>query len=471
MYSLKLFDVFNFVCCFLLAVPIAGLPVEKISLTRFFSMRFSILNIILFVFLLLIWHGIYSLFNIYSSKRLTNGLGEIIALVKSNSLCVLSLFVIKIVFNIRMVDFKYLIVFWALICLSTITSRVLLRFVLLKSRLLGRNLKNIVFIGINSRSMRFARKIENRPELGCLIIGFFDNRKTRLHGFHETGFVHLGDQEEFLNFVRNNVVDEVVMCLPLKSFYDKASEIVALCEEQGIIFRLLAADLFDVRLAHSKTTQFDDESLITFRTGKISGSGILIKRAIDFTGSFLLIAVLSPIFFATAILIKVTSNGPVLYVQDRLGLNKRRFEIYKFRTMFPEAEKRLKELEHLNEASGPVFKIKNDPRITAVGRILRKLSIDELPQLFNVLKGDMSLVGPRPLPVRDCEGFDQDWHRRRFSVRPGITCLWQIGGRSNISFDRWMELDMEYIDNWSLSLDLMILMKTIPAVLKGSGAA
>jgi lipopolysaccharide/colanic/teichoic acid biosynthesis glycosyltransferase len=145
--------------------------------------------------------------------------------------------------------------------------------------------------------------------------------------------------------------------------------------------------------------------------------------------------------------------------------------VYKFRTMGQDAEKKIAELECLNEVSGPVFKIKNDPRITPIGQFLRKTSIDELPQLFNVLKGDMSLVGPRPLPVRDYEGFDEDWHRRRFSVRPGITCLWQINGRSNVSFDHWMEMDMEYIDRWSLALDFKILLETIPAVLKGSGAA
>ena len=143
----------------------------------------------------------------------------------------------------------------------------------------------------------------------------------------------------------------------------------------------------------------------------------------------------------------------------------------KFRTMVVDAERRQRELEHLNEANGPVFKIRKDPRITSVGAVLRNTSIDELPQLLNVLKGDLSLVGPRPLPVRDYEGFERDWHRRRFSVRPGITCLWQIGGRSDVSFERWMELDMQYIDTWSLWLDLKILCKTIPAVLRGAGAA
>ena len=167
----------------------------------------------------------------------------------------------------------------------------------------------------------------------------------------------------------------------------------------------------------------------------------------------------------------ITSPGPVFFVQERVGLNKRRFRLYKFRTMLKDAELKQAELESLNEVEGPVFKIKNDPRITPIGKFLRKMSIDELSQLINVLKGDMSLVGPRPLPVRDYNGFDQDWHRRRFSVRPGITCLWQVDGRSDIPFETWMELDMKYIDNWSLTLDLKILLRTLPAVLRGSGAA
>jgi lipopolysaccharide/colanic/teichoic acid biosynthesis glycosyltransferase len=161
----------------------------------------------------------------------------------------------------------------------------------------------------------------------------------------------------------------------------------------------------------------------------------------------------------------------VFFLQERLGLNKRRFEIYKFRTMAADAESRMKEIEHLNEVSGPVFKIKNDPRMTTIGKFLRSTSIDELPQLFNVLKGDMSLVGPRPMAVRDYEGFNEDWQRRRFSVRPGITCLWQVLGRNSIPFEQWMELDLKYIDGWSLWLDFQILLKTIPAVLKGSGAS
>jgi len=288
--------------------------------------------------------------------------------------------------------------------------------------------------------------------------------------FQKTGFRRVSSLEQFPDFLRQYVVDEVLLCLPMSSFYQRASAIVGQCEEQGIIVRFLS-DLFNLRQAKSKTDQFEGEYLITLYTATIDGWQAIVKRTSDIVLSLLLILLLSPLFLIVALLIKATSPGPVSFLQERLGLNKRRFRICKFRTMDPDAEMNQAALEDFNEVDGPAFKIKDDPRITPIGRFLRKTSIDELPQLINVLKGDMSLVGPRPLPVRDYEGFDQDWHRRRFSVRPGITCLWQVGGRSNISFDRWMELDMEYIDNWSLGLDLKILAKTIPAVLRGAGAA
>ena len=180
---------------------------------------------------------------------------------------------------------------------------------------------------------------------------------------------------------------------------------------------------------------------------------------------------LSPVFLLAAILTKLTSAGPVFFAQKRLGRGKRIFSMYKFRSMVPDAEQRQAELEHLNEATGPVFKIQCDPRITSLGKYLRRSSIDELPQLWNVLKGDMSMVGPRPLPVRDYKGFNEDWQRRRFCVRPGITCLWQVNGRSAIPFEKWMQLDLDYIDRWSLELDARILLRTIPAILLARGAS
>jgi len=196
----------------------------------------------------------------------------------------------------------------------------------------------------------------------------------------------------------------------------------------------------------------------------------MIKRLTDAVVSAVLLLALAPVFLLVTALIRLTSKGPVFFRQTRIGYGKRPFEILKFRTMVVDAEKLMAQVEHLNETQGPTFKLKNDPRITPLGKFLRKSSLDEIPQLINVLRGDMSLVGPRPLPVRDYEGFSKDWHRRRFSVKPGITCLWQVMGRSSISFDEWMALDMRYIDQWSVWLDIKILFQTIPAVFRGSGA-
>jgi exopolysaccharide biosynthesis polyprenyl glycosylphosphotransferase len=202
----------------------------------------------------------------------------------------------------------------------------------------------------------------------------------------------------------------------------------------------------------------------------MAGWPVIIKRMMDFSLGLVLLIILSPLFLITALLIWLTSPGPVFFIQDRVGFNKRHFRLYKFRTMVADAELRLASLETGEAMDGPAFKMNNDPRITPIGHFLRKTSIDELPQLFNVLKGDMSLVGPRPTPVREYEGFNEDWHRRRFSVRPGITGLWQVNGRSSTPFPKRMELDLQYIDHWNLWLDLKILAKTVPVVLRGDGA-
>jgi exopolysaccharide biosynthesis polyprenyl glycosylphosphotransferase len=261
--------------------------------------------------------------------------------------------------------------------------------------------------------------------------------------------------------------------VPLRSFHNDASEIAIMCEQQGIMLHVLS-DLFNLKNRLPRAEEVEGSHVITHSGGIGEGWPIVIKRAIDLTLSLALLIILAPLLLLAALLIKLTSPGPVFFVQKRVGFNKRVFSIYKFRTMVMDAEKKLQDIEHLNEVTGPVFKIKNDPRLTSVGKFLRKTSIDELPQFFNVLSGDMSLVGPRPLQLRDYELFTEageDWQRCRFSVRPGITCLWQVNGRSSLPFHKWMELDLQYVRNWSLWLDMQILAKTIPAVLRGSGAA
>ena len=468
--AFKLFDLLVMAFSFALAALAASQQVGEVSFEQFLSMRFKVQNFALFVGFLLLWHIIFSLYGLYSSRRLSARSGEIIDLLKATSLGTLAIFVGASLFRVEMATPDFLIVFWATSTGIAGSARLILRFWLRQIRLRGRNLRYVLILGTNPRAVRFAEKIRTRPELGYRIAGFVDDAWGGIEEFRKTDYALTGNLNDLPVLLRERVVDEVAIGLPIKSFYTKISEIVARCEEQGIVVRF-ASDIFNPVLARSETEEFEEQSVITFYTGRMDGWAVLVKRAFDFSLSLALLIILVPLFLVTALLIKATSPGPIFFVQERVGLNKRKFRLYKFRTMIADAEQKLSELEHLNEVSGPVFKIKNDPRITSIGRLLRKTSIDELPQLLNVLKGEMSLVGPRALPVRDCDGFNEDWHRRRFSVRPGITCLWQVNGRSDTPFEKWMELDMQYIDQWSLWLDFKILGKTIPVVLRGSGAA
>jgi exopolysaccharide biosynthesis polyprenyl glycosylphosphotransferase len=324
-----------------------------------------------------------------------------------------------------------------------------------------------LIVGVNGRSLELAESMENNPATAHRLIGFVDVGETE-PGDDDSRPELLTDVAGLQAFLRHTPVDEVLVCLPMKSHYDAASRVVSICEEQGVTAKILA-DFFQTRMTHSRTEAFGDYSVITVATHEMTGMPAFLKRAFDVVVSALLLALLSPLLLTVAILVGFSSHGPVLFAQERVGLNKKIFRMLKFRTMVVDAEVRQAALEALNEAEGPAFKISRDPRITTVGRILRKASIDELPQLLNVIKGDMSLVGPRPLPLRDYAGFQEDWHRRRLSVRPGITGLWQVKDRDHSSFDNWMKLDMQYINQWSLMLDFKILLETIPAVLRGSG--
>ena len=269
--------------------------------------------------------------------------------------------------------------------------------------------------------------------------------------------------------VANHAVDEVLVALPIDRHGPLVHSIVLRCEEQGITVRL-QTEISKLRTARSYLDDLEGLPVLTIQSGPQEGWQLLLKRWIDIIVSGILLIILSPLFLLVALLIKRDSPGPVFFAQNRVGLNKRRFKILKFRTMREGSEQQQDTLEHLNEAEGPVFKIKNDPRITPLGLFLRRFSIDELPQLINVLKGDMSLVGPRPLPERDVNRINKQWHKRRFSIKPGITCLWQVNGRSTIGFNEWVRMDLDYIDKWSLGLDFKILIMTIPAVFRGPGA-
>ncbi len=476
---LKLVDLALMVGSFLLTTLLILRESNAMTFSDFLSMRIKIGNFVLFFVLLVLWHIVFSAFGLYDSRRMSGRTADAIDAFKAAMVGTSLLTVASLAFPIRMISPSFLLVFWSISTAVAVVQRVLLRSVLERIRLKGRNLRHMLIVGTNSRALDFASMIKARPELGYRIIGFVDKEWTGLKDnlvvfqtadFTSHGYSVASDFDNLSNFLRTSVVDEVVIALPFGSLHPQAAKIAAQCEEQGITTRVLP-NIFDLKVARARADELEDTSLITNYTGVAESWPILLKRGLDIVLSAILLVMLAPLMLLVAALIKFTSPGPVLFTQNRVGYNKRRFKVYKFRTMTPGAEHKIKELEHLNEVSGPVFKIKKDPRITPVGKLLRKTSIDELPQLFNVLKGDMSLVGPRPLPERDYAGFNQDWQRRRFSVRPGITCLWQINGRSSIAFDKWMQLDLQYIDTWSLWLDLEILLRTIPAVFKGSGAA
>ena len=250
---------------------------------------------------------------------------------------------------------------------------------------------------------------------------------------------------------------------------DRLEDLFLSLQEQGIRTRF-AMDLFPHTQARVELEELDGVPLLSFATTPTSQLQLMSKRVLDIAVAALLLFIGLPIAGLIALMIKLVYGGNVLFRQTRCGLNGRFFTLYKFRTMVEDAEERRRELLHLNEMKGPVFKLRSDPRVTPLGRLLRRFSLDELPQLWNVLRGDMSLVGPRP-PIPEEVAQYQRWQRRRLAMKPGLTCLWQVSGRNNLDFERWMQLDLEYIDSWSPMLDLKILLKTIPAVLSGKGAS
>jgi exopolysaccharide biosynthesis polyprenyl glycosylphosphotransferase len=348
--------------------------------------------------------------------------------------------------------------------LTRIGSRVFMRF--LHHR--GCNPRNVLIIGSNRRAIALADNLLEDREFGYRLAGFVDDSWYFDGAPPHYKQMLVGRPAEITELLRDLALDEVIVALPISSCYQLTQRIVDLCRKQGITIRC-EGNLFDV--PHYALPITDAPlRLITLHDCARNEWCVASKRLVDILVSATALIAVFPLLAFIAVAIKVTSKGPIIFSQERLGIGKRIFRVFKFRTMVLDAESLMANIEHLNQSAGPHFKLRNDPRVTRIGAFLRKTSLDELPQLFNVFLGDMSLVGPRPIVMRDYRGISEEWHRRRFSVKPGITCLWQVNGRSSVTFDRWMELDMDYIDRWSLWLDLKILIQTIPAVMRGSGA-
>ncbi|MBC7782129.1 MAG: sugar transferase [Proteobacteria bacterium] len=410
------------------------------------------------------WHYILASRGLYDSRRIgsmAKELGEvIIACALATGLLIVELVLLDARAASRLLVLNVFAVLLTLVSLSRLAMRVGLH----RLRTNGRNLRFVLIVGTGPRARRLVAAISAAPELGYRIVGFVDDVDLLTDGSRV-----LGGFDDLPRLLSANVIDEIFVALPIRSLYAQTQQVALEAEKQGVPVMLLP-DLFTMQLARTRVGLVGDNPVVRFITGPEIGGRMAVKRALDVLAAASALIALAPVLIVIGLAVRYTSAGPALFRQARVGQTKRPFAMYKFRTMTVDAEKQQASFEAQNEADGAAFKIRNDPRVTPLGRFLRRTSLDELPQLFNVLRGEMSLVGPRPLPLRDVERFREDWQRRRFSVLPGLTCLWQLSGRSNVDFQRWMELDLEYIDNWSLALDMKILLRTVPVVLRREGA-
>jgi len=447
------------------------LPAVGLSPSHLYPLR---LYLPLLPIALLIWGALLLRFNIYHSQRTASLLEETWDIAR---VCITGTLLLAMTIYLLRLDQKLLandLISRLWILLFVATSFVLLAghmiFIRLSARwarVHGYNYRTVLIAGTNETARKIAQTIEERPYWGYRIVGFVSERGEGPEANIENS-AHLGLIEDIPAIVEENVVDEVIFALDRQDFH-RLESLLLLLEEQGIRTRL-ALDLFPHAKARVQVGTFEEMPLLTYSTTPTSELRLIGKRLMDVAISVVVLGLALPAMLIIAAVIKMVYGGTVLYRQTRCGLYGRRFTLVKFRTMVEDAEQQQSHLSHLNEMTGPVFKMKQDPRVTPMGRWLRRLSLDELPQLWNVLKGDMSLVGPRPPVPQEVSSY-QRWQRRRLSMRPGLTCLWQVQGRNDLDFDRWMELDLEYIDNWSPLLDIKILAKTIPVVLSGRGAS
>jgi exopolysaccharide biosynthesis polyprenyl glycosylphosphotransferase len=386
---------------------------------------------------------------------------------QSAILIITLLLIFYFIFKLYLISRLFLVEFSILGFIFLFLARSLEYKVFRNYRAKGYNYINVVLIADDSSSPFIESLISNK-EWGYRIIAIFTG-SAKLKEKYEKAIILL--PEEYLTVLNDlmevDIIDEVLY-FKTKVIPSEVRNTVRSCEELGVVFSLNYTDQNN-KLTNAIKTIIGNQKFLTFINIPHNSLALAIKKIMDLSVSFIMIICLSPILLAIAFLIKITSPGPVVFKQARVGLRGRQFSLFKFRTMIVNAEKLKKDLETENEADGPVFKIKDDPRVTKIGKFLRTTGLDELPQLFNVLKGEMSLIGPRPpLPTETLQY--KRWQLRRLSVKPGLSCFWQIKpDRNNIKFEKWMELDLAYIDNWSLRLDFIILLKTIKTVFQRTG--
>ncbi len=403
---------------------------------------------------------------LYASKRKDSWLNDVYVIVRGAVTGVAALYVITLVY--RAVLYSRLIFAYAGLAVVALLSaaRALEKLVLGYLRRRGHGVQRVLIVGAGETGRAVMRNAVAQPELGYMVVGFVDDKPER--GSRDIGRIKgLGGTDRIAELVRDHSVDEVIITLPWQ-YHRRIMSIMAQCERARVSVRIVP-DLFQMSLSHVDIDDLNGIPLIGLKSVSIRGWNLAIKRAIDAAVAGLGLLVLSPLLLLISGLIRLESSGSAVFRQTRVGRGGRPFTVLKFRTMREGAEQEVEALSALNEAGGPLFKIRNDPRLTKVGQILRRSSLDELPQLYNVLKGEMSIIGPRPGLPSEVEQY-QDWHRKRLETWPGMTGLWQVSGRSDLSFDEMVLLDIYYIENWSLLLDLQIALRTLPAMLLGKGA-
>lgn len=463
---LMIFDGLIFIICFLCAYQLRNLSFFSGPHGLLYPLEMYTPLLLVAISLFLILLGYFQMY----SKQTTASLSLIVIVsIKSIGFGFILLsgfsFILKLTFVSRTFLFLFSLLSLSAIVIVKVSLSMLIQY--LSDR--PTNQVNIIICGNASKALELISLLKSDQDLRYNIIGFvpYENSHVESSHFEEHEIKILGNLQQLEQIVRNSAVDEVIFTLNKNQIPD-IEDFIHICEEVGVTFRIVA-NFF--RLFQSKTTieSYHGLPILTYSTVPTNSNELVLKRFIDFLGSIFIMVIFLPIHIIIAAAIKIDSRGSIFYRQLRVGQNGRQFMLYKFRSMVQDAEEMKNKLVPDNEMTGPVFKIRNDPRVTRVGRFLRKYSLDEIPQIINVIRGEMSLVGPRPPLPEEVAQYDL-WQRRRLSMKPGLTCLWQVKGRSDIDFIEWMKLDLEYIDNWSLGLDLLIILKTIPAILTARGA-
>lgn len=409
------------------------------------------------------WTTVVWLLGLFRLRTRWTARSELADIVRAGVLLGLTAFSVLFALKLPNVSRLFLLTLFGSQVVVTILSRMAIRTLLRKMRDRGRLTRYMLIVGTGPAAERFARRIGQHPELGLRVIGHLATAPDPNPAVKRP---ILGTIEAIEEVLHARIVDEIGICLPAESVA-LVEPIARLCEEEGKVVRIPLDDYL-LTLPGGRIEEFDDIQVLSLVYGPDRVVGLLAKQVGDIVLSAAALVILSPLFAIVAAAILVRDGRPILFRQTRVGLHGRVFKVTKFRTMVPDAEGQLAELEALNEVRGHAFKLTHDPRLSRSGRFLRRTSLDELPQLWNVLLGNMSLVGPRPPLPREVAAYDL-WHRRRLSMKPGITGLWQVQARREQDFDRWVELDLAYIDRWSLVLDLKIMLRTIPAMLLQQG--